>query len=92
MGVAIGVAFPQAATAENDAALSLILNCYTCHGTDGVSPGHMPSINGKSSAYLLEQLRGFKDDSKQNTIMGRISRGYSDAQLEVIANYLGAEP
>lgn len=80
----------SAARAEPpDPALALVVNCFTCHGTDGMSPGAMPSLNGKTSDYLLEKLRGFQDDSEENTIMGRIARGYSDPEIEAIAQFLG---
>lgn len=78
------------AQAADDDALRLVMNCYTCHGTDGMSPGDMPSIAGKSASYLLERLRSFRDGTRPATIMNRISKGYSDAELEAIALYLGA--
>ena len=75
-----------------DEATALAVNCFTCHGPEGTSPGEIPSLQGKRAAYLLEKLRGFKSDSLPNTVMHRIVTGYDDSQLEAIAHLLGTTP
>jgi sulfide dehydrogenase cytochrome subunit len=74
------------------AALPLVVNCFTCHGSDGASPGSIPSLSGKTRVYLLEKLRGFQTDAEASTVMGRIARGYTDAEVEAIADYLAPPP
>ena len=31
------------------AVINMISNCYSCHGTDGRSPGSIPSLTGKNA-------------------------------------------
>lgn len=75
------------ATAETEASV-LAGTCANCHGTDGVSPGAIPSIAGLPFDYLLEQLLAFKaDEVPGTTVMGRIAKGYTDEELEALAQH-----
>lgn len=69
---------------------SLVFTCYTCHGTDGESPGEIPSIKGKSAEKIKEKLLAFRQDQDQPTIMNRIAKGYSEDEINRIADYLAA--
>jgi sulfide dehydrogenase cytochrome subunit len=69
-------------------------NCTNCHGTMGRSNGATPSIAGLQKAYLVEQMRLFREGKRPATIMHQIARGYSDQQTEQLADYfsrLGAK-
>ena len=68
---------------------TLVFNCYACHGTDGRSPGSIPSINGQSISFLKQRLMEFKRDQRDPTIMNRIAKGYSDEEIARIADYIG---
>lgn len=66
--------------------------CAGCHGTNGYSAGDtMPSIAGLNKRYLLKTMEDFKQDVRPSTIMGRITRGYSDQDLETIAAFFAAK-
>jgi cytochrome c553 len=67
---------------------SLVFTCYTCHGTDGESPGDMPSLKGESAEKIKEKLLAFRQDQNDPTIMNRIAKGYSEDEINRIANYL----
>ena len=70
---------------------ALAATCANCHGTDGkgVIDGGMPLINGLTSEQMLTQLKAFKSGAREGTIMPQLAKGYSDEQLETIANQLG---
>jgi len=70
---------------------SLAATCANCHGTDGkgVIDGGMPLINGLTSEQMLAQLKAFKTGAREGTIMPQLAKGYSDEQLETIANQFG---
>jgi len=70
---------------------SLAASCTNCHGTDGkgVVDGGIPLINNLSSEQMLAQLKAFKSGAREGTIMPQLAKGYSDEQLETIANQLG---
>ena len=65
--------------------------CAACHGTDGKSPSTIPSIQGKSAVYMLQRLQAFKTDERKVTVMNRIAKGYSDAELAAIVKYLASK-
>ena len=68
---------------------NMISNCYSCHGTDGRSPGSIPSLTGKNAEQALLQLKEFKSGQLAATVMTRHAKGYTDAELEALANYIG---
>ena len=68
----------------------MISNCYSCHGTDGRSPpGVIPSLAGKNADQTLLMLKEFKSGQRAATVMTRQAKGYTDAELEAMANYIG---
>ncbi|UZJ37639.1 MULTISPECIES: c-type cytochrome [unclassified Prosthecochloris] len=68
----------------------LALSCASCHGTDGKSVGILPGFYGKSASYLKTALMEFKKDERYSTVMGRHAKGYSDEEIELIAEYFGS--
>ncbi|OMG53813.1 cytochrome C [Azonexus hydrophilus] len=72
---------------------NLAATCANCHGTNGKAvPGAgMDSLAGESKAKLLQKLADFKSGDKPASIMHQISKGYSDEQLALIAEYFAAQ-
>jgi len=67
---------------------SLAATCFACHGNEGRSVGGIPpSLAGRNSAELLQTLKDFKEGKRPATIMHQHAKGYSDQQLERIADY-----
>lgn len=71
------------------AVVNVISNCYSCHGTDGRSPGVIPSLTGKSADQTLLMLKAYKSGQLAATVMTRQAKGYTDAELEAMAIYIG---
>ena len=84
-------ALAQNADASNLYKRSLAATCANCHGTDGIGVPNagMPIINNLTSEQMLTQLKAFKSGAREGTIMPQLAKGYSDEQLETIANQLG---
>lgn len=70
---------------------ALAATCASCHGTKGVSvPGAgVPVINDLSAEQIAESMRGYKDGGREGTIMHQLAKGYTDEQIEIIAQVLG---
>lgn len=83
------LALSPPAMAEVDLQVEVLAaNCASCHGTDGHSPGAIPSIGGRPQAALARHLREFKAGTVEGTtVMTRIATGYSDEQLDALARY-----
>jgi sulfide dehydrogenase cytochrome subunit len=69
---------------------NLAATCANCHGTDGNSAGVMPALAGMPKSKLLGTMGEFRSGAKPATIMHQISKGYTDAQLELIADYFAS--
>jgi cytochrome subunit of sulfide dehydrogenase len=86
MGAAPGAA------AEKPNAAMFATPCGACHGTQGASAGStIPTIGGQSPLYLSDTLRGFKSGTRPSSIMGRLARGYADADFDAMAEYFGRQ-
>ena len=72
---------------------SLAATCANCHGTNGksVDGSTVPSLAGLGKAYHIAQMAAFKNGTRPATIMHQLSKGYSDAQIEVLATYFAAQ-
>jgi sulfide dehydrogenase cytochrome subunit len=54
----------------------------------GASAGKtMPSIGGQPAEYLKTVLQQYKTGDRYSTIMGRLLKGYTDAELAALADY-----
>lgn len=69
----------------------LAASCTNCHGANGVAQGAMPSLAGMQAALIAQQMRLFRDGSRPSTVMQQIAKGYSDAQIDAIADYFSAQ-
>lgn len=68
---------------------NMISNCFSCHGTDGRSAGAIPSLTGMTTPQAQAMLKGFKSGELPATVMSRHAKGYTDLELEALANYIG---
>ena len=89
------LALPTAAAAQQAGAqtspLYLSGTCTNCHGTQGRSPGAMPSLAGMPQATLVEQMRLFRDGKRPATIMHQIAKGYTEPQTDLLAEYFARQ-
>ena len=63
--------------------------CAPCHGMDGRSPGAIPTLSGRSAAYIQERMLEFKSGAREGTVMNRIAKGYDNDEIAAIARHLG---
>lgn len=88
-----GWAQAQPASADGNArsARYLAANCANCHGTNGSAQGSMPSLAGRQKTYIVEQMKAFRDGKRPATIMHQLSKGYTDQQIELIADHFSRQ-
>lgn len=61
--------------------------CIGCHGPDGRGvTGGIP-IAGRDRAELIAIMTAFRANERPGTIMGRIARGYTDAEIAAVADH-----
>ena len=82
---------PVPDNADLRATALLASNCSNCHGTTGTAQGAMPSLAGQQKTYIVEQMRAFRDGKRPATIMHQLAKGYTDAQIEAIAEFFSRQ-
>lgn len=80
-------AMAQTATIDPPGRL-LASNCFQCHGTNG--RGGFETLAGKSASEIYGDLREMRTKS-EGGIMEPHARGYSDAQLRLMADYFSKQ-
>ncbi len=72
------------------AAANMGNNCFSCHGPEGKSPGSIPGLHGKSAEAIVKSLNDFKSGARPSTVMARHAKGYTDAEIAAIAQYISS--
>lgn len=74
---------------RTSSAAQLALACSGCHAD---ASGAIASLRGYSEAQMRQSLLNYKTDSNGSTVMHRLARGYSDADIALLSAYLGSSP
>ena len=71
--------------ADLSAPAILALSCSGCHGPDG---GAIAILDGRTSDQIRLSLLRYKNDDNGGSVMHRMMRGYSEADIDAISIYL----
>jgi len=73
---------------------ALAANCAACHGTNGrPAPGStLAGLAGKPKGELLTAMTQFRAGKKPATLMHQLSKGYTEAEIEAMADYFSRQP
>ncbi len=66
-------------------------SCAACHGTNGLSNSAIVSIAGQDKQVLLTKLLAYKRDQLTATVMHQHAKGYTDSELERLADYFSRQ-
>ena len=66
--------------------------CTACHGYNGSSVGIIPSIAGNTVDYFVDTMEAFKSDKRKSTVMGRVAKGYSSEEIQLMAEFFASKP
>jgi cytochrome subunit of sulfide dehydrogenase len=69
----------------------LAANCANCHGTVGKALNGMPSLAGQNKDYIIKQMQDFRDGKRQASIMHQLSKGYTDEQIALMAEFFSKQ-
>lgn len=90
--VAGAMTFSAAALSVEPDAAMLSNACAGCHGTHGGSAGPtMPSLAAQSKTAIVEAMKKFKSGERPSSIMGRLAKGYTDQQIELMGEYFAKQ-
>ena len=67
----------------------LAANCAACHGTSGrpASGSSVAGLAGRPRDELVQAMAQFKSGQRPATVMHQIAKGYTDAEIAVIAEH-----
>lgn len=92
MALIAGAALVTTSALAADNSEMLANTCAGCHGPDGSSHGPAtPTIAALSKDYFVTSMKDFKTGKRPSTVMDRIAKGYSDEEIEGMANYFQAK-
>lgn len=66
--------------------------CQSCHGDHAQGMDTIPRLASQHHDYLVEQLRNFASNARNNEIMHENAKTLNDDQIEQLATYLAAQP
>ncbi|MEE8429263.1 MAG: cytochrome c [Gammaproteobacteria bacterium] len=62
--------------------------CMACHGANGISSNDLwPNLAGQKEAYLVKQLKAFRDGSRKGPMMEPMAKPLTDADIDNLAAF-----
>jgi cytochrome subunit of sulfide dehydrogenase len=83
------ISLPAAAQSADGRLLAS--GCFQCHGTDGVKGG-FGTLAGVEKKDMLDKLNDMRRKPARENIMNAHARGYTNEQLNLIADYFSRLP
>lgn len=86
--------FMNIAQAEGDPAAGKTKSalCAACHGAEGVSPNDLwPNLAGQKQAYLVKQMKAFRDGVRNDPMMSPMSKALTDTDIDDLAAYFNSK-
>ncbi len=66
--------------------------CSGCHAQPARAGAAIPGLQGRPAAEVAAALLAFRRGEREATLMDRIARGFSEAELQAIAAWVVAPP
>jgi len=60
-------------------------SCSGCHPANAGVESAVPRLAGRNAAEIVAQMKAFRSGERQATVMDKIAKGFSDAEIEAIA-------
>jgi sulfide dehydrogenase cytochrome subunit len=90
IALTLATAFPSPVEAQSAPAPQIALSCAGCHGVSGAGEGSVPRIAGYDRQAFVETWSAFRANARPATIMNRIARAYTDAEVAQLAAYFAS--
>lgn len=85
---------PLAHAQDATLARNLAAACFSCHGTNGNALPGMAPLAGRSKDEIVRIMGEFRSGARtgeRGTLMPQIVKGYTDAQIALIADYFSRQ-
>lgn len=61
--------------------------CLGCHDQGGAGMLTLPALAGRPKADIEAAMHAFQKNERPGSIMGRVARGFTDAEIVAVAAY-----
>lgn len=90
-GLIMGLSVMTSAHAVDRGEL-LANSCFSCHGYEGrLDNAEIIPLANYPASLIISQMKAYRDGTRQGTIMNRHARGYTDEEIELMANFIGLQ-
>jgi cytochrome subunit of sulfide dehydrogenase len=66
-------------------------SCSGCHAPSAAAGTPVPPLNGRNAAEIVAQMEAFRSGKTQSTVMDRLAKGFSEAEIQAIAAWHAAQ-
>lgn len=78
-------------TSDPNLGRNLAAICANCHNPDPRDNSAIEPLTGMSKAKIVKKMHAFRNDEKVATLMNQLAKGFSDEQIDLIADYLSSQ-
>ncbi|HKK13148.1 MAG TPA: cytochrome c [Gammaproteobacteria bacterium] len=90
-GVLAGASASAVAAGDISAGKAKAGTCAGCHGANGISNNPLwPNLAGQKEAYLIKQLKAFREGTRTDPLMSPMAKPLSDADIQNLAAYFSS--
>jgi len=88
MGVLLGLSGAVLAAGDVAAGKTKAAVCAGCHGPEGISAAPIyPNLKGQKEAYLIKQLKAFREGTRTDPMMSPMAKPLTDADIDNVSAY-----
>ena len=78
----------QASAQDANLGRNLAASCVTCHGKNATGTG---TLDGMPKERIVQTMKDFKSGARPATLMHQLSKGYTEQQVELLAEYFSQQ-
>ena len=75
----------------NEGIALLAASCSGCHSKTIADDG-FAQIYGRPASEIRDAMLAFRNDERVGTVMNRLAKGYSQSEIDLLSNFLAAQP
>ena len=65
--------------------------CSGCHPSAARGPSPVARLNGRDRAEIIKAMQDFRSGARRGTVMDRIAKGFTDAEIQAIAAWWASQ-
>jgi sulfide dehydrogenase cytochrome subunit len=91
LAAAIGVASIAAAVVGSAEPPAGAVSCSGCHPASTRVTSPVPRLHGLEQAAIVRAMQDFRSGQRAATVMDRIAKGFTDAEIQAIAAWYATQ-